>query len=83
MLQAVFEFVAAAADEALGSGKIEGIAGFNEITGFLGPMAAQENLSGQNRASGLFAGGAESLLDEGLIKAKARHWGEWLVVGGR
>ena len=73
MKQAVFEFVAAPADEAFGGLKCQRVIRFDQVAGFAGQLAGHAHLAGQNGALGLLAAGAEAALDKGLVQPGARH----------
>ena len=73
MFQAVFEFVAAPADEAFRSVRMSSSSG---LTGSLGLRATRpltRNLAGENGALGFFAAGKEAALNEGLVKPQTWH----------
>ena len=82
VVQGAFEFEAAAADVARGFFDAEdGVEG-NEGAGFEAGLIVDEDLAGEDEAFGLFAGGAEALLNESLIQTGASH-GEGLAgLGG-
>jgi hypothetical protein len=67
MAQAVFELESAAADVAFRDGEGQIVAGLDQVAGFFGGVAADKDLAGQDGAARLFAGRAESALDQGLV----------------
>jgi hypothetical protein len=67
MAQAVFELEAAPADVGFRDGKGEIVLRLDQVAGFFGGLAAEEDLAGQDGAAGLFAGGTKGALDEGLV----------------
>jgi hypothetical protein len=67
MAQTVFEFESAAADVALRDGEGEFVIRLHQIAGFLGGLAPEEDLAGQDGAPRLFAGGTKRALNQGLV----------------
>lgn len=73
VVEGAFEFEAAAADIAWGFFDAEdGVEG-DEGAGFEAGLIIDEDLAGEDEAFGLFAGGAEALLHEGLVQTWACH----------
>jgi hypothetical protein len=69
MAQGVFQFVAAAADVFLVRVQGEPVIGFDGVTGFVGGLGVDADLSGKNNAFGTFAAFTKAAFNQCLVEA--------------
>src|SRR5690349_17179457 len=73
MLERMFEFVAAAADELFAAVQFHDIGFFDGIAGFAGGMSVHAHLSGHHGTLRLLAALTQAALDEHLIQSDAHR----------